>query len=92
MAAAPGISRSVRNDFLRHLRRSCEKFLQWCSAVDGKAELALACGDLYGSLIGVIELGGNFGLHHGEVLVGGSAIPLRNWHQVFPGREPTSGS
>ena len=35
--------------------------------------------DLYEPLIVLFEKGCGFGLHHGELLVGGFAIPLQNW-------------
>lgn len=62
-----------------YVRRSCECFLEWNEGVDAGEKVAAAYPDIFDPLITLIESGGKFGLHHGELLVGESAIPLSNW-------------
>lgn len=71
-----------------YVRQSCERYLQWCGGVDRSDALASANSELYDPLVAVIERGGSFGLHHGELIVGRSAIPLHNWRQRFALRTP----
>lgn len=62
-----------------YLRRACECYLQWCEGIDSGNLIAAKYPELFDPLIELIEIGGEFGLHHGELLVGGSAVPLRDW-------------
>ena len=62
-----------------YVRRVCECYLQWCEGVDSGVEVAATIPDLFDPMIALLERGGSFGLHHGEVLVGNGAIPLKNW-------------
>ncbi|WP_431686458.1 hypothetical protein [Hahella sp. NBU794] len=62
-----------------YVRRSCECYLEWSEGGDEGRDVALAYPDIFDPLISLIESGGKFGLHHGEIMVGSSAIPLNNW-------------
>jgi hypothetical protein len=62
-----------------YVRRSCECFLEWNEGVDAGEKVAVAYPDIFDPLIALIERGGKFGLHHGELLIGKCAIPLSNW-------------
>ncbi|TGO03411.1 hypothetical protein PN36_06550 [Candidatus Thiomargarita nelsonii] len=58
---------------------SCKYFLLWNEGIDLGEKIATTYPDLFDPLICLIESGGEFGFHHGELLVGGGAIPLNNW-------------
>ena len=60
-------------------RRVCHSFLQWNEGVDEGADSAVSDPQLFDPLITLFMRGGRFDIHHGELLVGDSAIPLRNW-------------
>lgn len=66
-----------------YLRRACECYLQWCEGIDVGDAIATKHPDVFEPLIRLIELGGAFGFHHGELLVGVSAIPLRDWNRFL---------
>ncbi|MTW02692.1 hypothetical protein [Pseudoduganella ginsengisoli] len=66
----------VRNAYLR---RACECYLQWCEGIDEGDPIAGRYPDLFEPLVKLLEVGGEFGLHHGELMVGNGAVPLRDW-------------
>ncbi|MDP1979220.1 hypothetical protein [Undibacterium sp.] len=65
-----------------YLRRTCECFLQWCEGIDAGKVIAIQYAELFEPLIRLIELGGSFGFHHGDLVVGTSAVPLRDWKRL----------
>lgn len=62
-------------------RRTAECYLTWSEGLDSRNALACRYPDLFEPLVRLLELGGDFGLHHGELLVAKSAIPLENWER-----------
>lgn len=66
---------TLNNTFLR---RACECYIEWASLTDEGEPAAMKFPDLYEPLIKLFERGGSIGIHHGEVIVGKFAFPLKN--------------
>jgi hypothetical protein len=62
-----------------YVRRVCIDALRWTALAEQGEPLPQRHSDLFEPLIVLFERGCGFGLHHGELLIGGFAIPLQNW-------------
>ena len=64
-------------------RRSSECYLLWSDGIDSAEFLPEKYPMLFDPLIQILELGSEFGLHHGELLIADCAIPLHNWKRLL---------
>lgn len=62
-----------------HNMAICINYLVWCNAIDSSARLAVEYPKIFDPLVEILEAGGNVGIHKGEVIVGGFAIPISGW-------------
>lgn len=70
----------INNAFIK---RICECYIKWAILVDEKEAIAVQFSDLYEPLIMIFERGGTVGVHHGDIVTGGGALPLPNIDYMF---------
>ena len=72
------VGKQVKNAYVR---RTCECVLQWCEGIELGKAASIRHPELFEPLIRLMELGGSFGFHHGDLMVGTYAVPLRDWNR-----------
>lgn len=70
------LSFKPQNAYVAHI---CKTYLMWCSLLDEENRIVSKFADLFEPLIVIVERGGDFGFHHGELIAGNSAFSVKNW-------------
>lgn len=57
----------------------CMSAFHWANGCDEEDEVCLSASDLYEPIISMIEKIVTFTMHHGQLCIGKSSFPLRDW-------------
>jgi hypothetical protein len=61
------------------VRRICRDYIKWQAYIDKGNPVATSFPEVYEPLLKLFERGQSFGMHHGELIIGGFSIPLESW-------------
>lgn len=65
-----------------YVRKLCVDYIKWHAYRDAGHPLACSYADVYEPLLMLFERGQSIGFHHGELIVGSYAIPLKGWLEL----------
>lgn len=66
-----------------YVRRICADALKWSLYANEGAQLAIEHVSIYEPLLSLFERGFDMRIHHGELIVGGLAVPLATWRDKY---------